>query len=437
MRDISRRDFLKYLGIGAVGLAARPRLLGALDRVAGDRALASEVVQCYDDNATTGSTVNEPVVQMMVDESIKTLAGINEVGPAWQSVFPGITLSSVVAIKVNVVNSQQPTHIEVANSIVNGLASMDFSGTPFRRNNIIIYEILDYVLPAAGYTIYDGSDPDTPRCFGNNHSGIGYDYDKPLSVNGLTSYASKVVTQMCDYLVNLSVLRTHGTSTVTMALKNHYGTINNASSCHGSACNPYIPAVNSELRDRLSPQSKQKLCIVDGLFGMYSGGPGGSPNFNPKLLLMSRDPVGIDFQGQNVINVERQRHGLTQLNAAHILTAAQPPYSLGSTDIRVIEVNNPSGVSERGRAGGGGTGLTVAPQPVTGGSAVRFTLARPSAVRAVLVDQSGRVVSPVFSGSYGHGRHSVAWPAGVPAGSYFLKLETRFGTQACKVVVAG
>ena len=46
---------------------------------------------------------------------------------------------------------------------------------------------------------------------------------------------------------------------------------------------------------------------------MYSGGPSGPPNFNPKLILMSRDPVACDKQGQNVINVEREKMKLFAL----------------------------------------------------------------------------------------------------------------------------
>ena len=93
MRDISRRDFLKYVGVGALGLVAKPRLLSALDGRF-PPVDASDVVQCFHEGATSGNTINEPVVQMMVDESIKALTGLPDVGAAWKSVFAGITETS-------------------------------------------------------------------------------------------------------------------------------------------------------------------------------------------------------------------------------------------------------------------------------------------------------------------------------------------------------
>jgi len=81
MKDISRREFLKYLGFGTVGLIVTPKLSFAGEKF-GSR--ASDVVQCFHDDATSGSTINEPVVQIMMDESIKTLTGIDDVGEAWK-----------------------------------------------------------------------------------------------------------------------------------------------------------------------------------------------------------------------------------------------------------------------------------------------------------------------------------------------------------------
>ena len=56
-------------------------------------ATASKVVVVTDTNATdkTAKTVNADVVQIMVDEGIKNYTGIDNVGEAWKSIFPGIT----------------------------------------------------------------------------------------------------------------------------------------------------------------------------------------------------------------------------------------------------------------------------------------------------------------------------------------------------------
>ena len=434
IKDVSRRDFLKYLGIGALGFVARPRLLSALEKGVVPVSFASDVVQCFHEQATSGSTINEPILQMMVDESVMVLSGIRDVGEAWKSLFPGITEASVINIKVNCTNRYLPSHPETVNCIVNGLVQMNIGGASFKKNNVIVWDRLDSEMTNCGFTIYAGNDPGTVRCFGSNHSGVGYDNGVPLNVNGVTSYPSRVLTQMSNYLINLAVLKTHSSANVTLCLKNHFGSVNNASSLqHTSGGSSAIPSLNQQIRDVITPNNIQKLFIVDGLFGLYSGGPTGSPNFNPKLLLMSRDIVACDFQGQNVINAERVNHGLSQLNAAQITNAAQPPYSLGSTDINLIEINN-IGVEEGG-APARDSRLEVMPQPLRESARVGFSLARASNVAVDLVDASGRTASPVYSGRLSAGRHEVAWHGRLPGGTYFVRVRSASGTRARKVAV--
>ena len=350
MKEISRRDFLKFLGIGALGLAAQPRL--AFGEELPGRDLASDVVQCIDDTALSVTSIRPATVQVMMDESIKALTGLSNVGAAWKAVFSGITASSIIGIKVNCINNLFATHPSVVTCITNGLAQMDFGGTPFRRNNIIIWDRTNSELTAAGYTLYTGTDPNTVRCFGTDQSGYGYDTGTTFNVNGVTSYPSRILSRTIDYLIDAAVLRTHGTSIVTLGMKNHFGSVNNPGSLHGNYCNPYIPSLNQQIRDVITPNGIQKLTVIDGIVGLYSGGPGGTPNCAPRALIMGRDVVACDYVGQTLINYERSRRNLSPVSAPHIPTAAQPPYSLGTTDVNLIEVNNPTAglVRQRRRA---------------------------------------------------------------------------------------
>lgn len=424
MKDISRRDFLKYLGIGAAGLVAGPKLALA---TRGSRLLpatdASRVVECVNDNATNGSTINEPVVQSMMDESIKALTDIGDVGQAWKSIFPGITADSIIGIKVNCINRYLATHPQFVNTIISGLARMEFGKTLFKRNNIIVWDRTDSELTSSGYAIYTGADPDTTRYVGTNHSGFGYDSGITFNVNGSSQNPSKILSQMCDYLIDAAVLKTHSQGVITLAMKCHYGSVHNPGGLqHTSGCSPAVPSLNQQIRDVITPNNIQKLFIIDGLFGLYSGGPGGSPNFNPKLLIMSRDIVACDFRGQQVINAERQNRGLGQLNAAQITTAAQPPYSLGTTDIELIRLLN-VGVNEPGRSEVR-PGLEVRPLPLRDRGTVSFSLPRGGHVRVDLVDESGRVAARVFDGSLAPGSHRVAFQGrGLRAGNYIMRLE--------------
>jgi hypothetical protein len=434
MKDISRREFLKYLGVGAMGLIARPSFAQLLNNFSFD---ASDVVQCFDEGATSGSTINEIVVQMMMNESIKALTSIQDVGEAWKSIFPEITENSVISIKINCINRYLATHPAVVNCIVNGLALMDFNGTLFKKNNIIIWDRTDYELTSSGYTIYTGNDPDSVRCFGTNHSGIGYDNTNPLNVNGVTSNPSRIISQLSDYVINAGVLRTHGTSVITHCMKNNYGSVHNPGSLHGGYCNPYIPSLNQQIRDVLTPNDKQKIFIIDGMFGLYSGGPGGSPNFNPKLLIMSKDTVACDYQGQNVINLERQQHSLQPVNAPHITTAAQPPYNLGTTDVNLIEINNPTGIKESKITIVGNENLAISPHPFRDKALITFTLAKPGPVRLDLINALGRVEANVYQGRLEAGRHQINYHnhKKLSQGTYYLRFNNQEKVSFKKVTV--
>jgi uncharacterized protein (DUF362 family) len=438
MKQVSRRDFLKYVGVGALGFAAKPRLLSAFTRGLSPLADASDVVQCFHDGATSGSTINEAVVQMMVDESIMALAGIRNVGEAWKTIFPGITDASIIGIKVNCASPQTPTNPEVVRCICNGLAQMNVGGSTFKKNNIIVWERTNSELAAAGFSKYTGSDPDTVRCFGSNESGVGFDTETTLVVaNSSNQNPSKILSKIIDYEINAAVLKTHSTSKLTLTLKNHYGSVHNATGLqHTSSCSPAIPSLNQQIRDVVTPNAKDKLFFIDGLFGMYSGGPGGPPNFNPKLLLMSKDPVACDKQGQNVINAERALHSLPPLDAPWIPVAADPPYSLGSLDFNLIELNN-VGVGESSRPVAAGDLFAVSPEPVRDRATVTFTVSRPGPVSLELLDAAGRTEARLFAGMLRQGRHSVNWRATrqLAAGTHLLRLNSGGATRTRKVLV--
>jgi len=442
MRELSRRDFLKLIGAGALGLIARPRLVGALsklDKDILDGSFASDVVQCYDANATSGSTINQPIVQVMMDESIKALTGQTEIGEAWKSVFPGISETSVIGIKVNCINSALATHPAVVTCIANGLAMMDFSGNLFPKNNVIIWDRTDSELTSSGYTIYTGSEPSTVRCFGTDHSGVGYDSGVTFSVYGSTQHPSKIMSQLCDHIIDAAVLKTHSQGVVTLNMKNHYGSVNSPGSLqHSNGCSSAVPSLNQQIRDVIAPNNIQKLFIIDGLFGLYSGGPGGSPNFNPKYILMSRDIVACDKQGQNVINTERALHSLSPLDAAQITNAAGSPYNLGSLDINLIELNTTTGVQQP-KPGTTVDGIVqVAPDPFRDRAEITLSLSRPSQVSIDLVNAAGRTESSVYRGRLARGQHQLplAPSRRLPGGSYFLRFQGPTGTRVRRVTVA-
>ncbi len=435
MKNISRREFLKYLGAGALGVIARPKIPLSTQK---SNFRSSDVVQCFDENATTGSTINESVVQIMMDESIKTITGMSDVGEAWKSIFPGITENSVISIKINCINSAVPTHPHFVNTITNGLTQMEFNSVNYQRNNVILWDRTDGELYSSGYTIYDGSDPDTVRCFGTNHAGVGYDSTCSLDVPGGPTNPSRILSQMSDYLINVAVLKNHNQAQVTLAMKNHYGSAQPVPS-HTGYVNPGIPALNQQIRDVITPNDIQKIFIIDALYGSILAGPGGSPNCNPKKIIMSFDTVACDYQGWNLINEERVARGWSPIAwpIYHIQTAAQPPYNLGTTDVNLIEINNPTSIEESETQQSSHGTLRVAPNPFRTRTTIALFLAHAAMVNLDVVNAAGRVETHIYRGQLSRGKHRIDFNRNgrLLSGTYFIKLYSQGRTRVEKIIV--
>ncbi|MBC8277472.1 MAG: DUF362 domain-containing protein [FCB group bacterium] len=428
MLKINRRSFIRNSALAAGGTLLADKVRGAAADYRGN-ALddPSSVVVVTDEGCTTGSTINTDILQIVADTAITVYTGIGDVGEAWISLFPGITSDSVIGIKVSLLNSSVPTNPETADAVINGLLQMPVTGG-LNPNNIIIWDRTNYDLSNAGYTINTGGTG--VRCFGTNQHGVGYDYANPINVNGVNSSPSKILTELTDYLINLAVLKDHSFSGATLSMKNHYGSVNNPGSLHGGYCNPYIPSLNQKIRDELG--DKQKICLIDGLFGMYYGGPTGPPNFIYNGILISEDPVAIDRIGLDILVEAGMNHSW---QASHIETASLPPYELGNYDLALIDridIENPSlGVSSPEQLRPEGYDLIGNfPNPFNQSTRISFQLERDADVRLEVFDISGCLVKRLVEGRYSPGIHSAVWDGnnsgGISAasGAYICRLTT-------------
>jgi len=152
---------------------------------------------------------------------------------------------------------------------------------------------------------------------------------------------SKILTQRCNVLINVPVLKDHDGAGVSIALKNIYGVIHNPNKYHPNGCNPYIADLNMvpEIRTRM------RLTICDATTASYEGGPGYKPEYSWKnnALIVSQDPVALDYTGWQIIERKRAERGLKTLEgdgrAPHyIATAANAQHRLGTNDPRRITV---------------------------------------------------------------------------------------------------
>jgi uncharacterized protein (DUF362 family) len=419
LEGIDRRTFLKIASItGIAGLIYPKGLLSGAEARA-----ASRVILVEDTSATTGLTINADVVQSMVNCGIMNLMQVADVGEAWKVILPGVNEISTIAIKVNCINSSMPTHPEVSYAVAKSLTEMDFGGMPFHENNIVIFDRTSGELAASGYRLNTSSTG--VRCFGTDDPAAGYS-TQTYSVAGVSQRISRIVSELADYLINISVLKNHGIAGATLCLKNHYGTCSSPGSIHGHACDPYVPALNA----LASIRDKQALNICDALFGIRSGGPSGSPQFTADMLVMSQDIVAADRQAAILL----EENGCTTVSTAHyIATAASAPYNLGTSDPELMDIVNVCSPSSADH----GVELSSIvlhqnhPNPFKRDTHIRFFLPKPEPVSLTVYDSSGRRVRGLVENKLAAGWHEVPWTGLTDAGRtaacgvYFCQLETR------------
>jgi hypothetical protein len=120
-----------------------------------------------------------------------------------------------------------------------------------------------------------------------------------------------------------------------MAMKNMYGVINNPSTLHGTACNPYIADLN------MVPQIRQRLRFVVGdmMTAVYEGGPSYRPEYawNENGLIVGEDQVAIDTISAQIVERKRAEKGLQTLEQkgtpiTYLATAADAQHRLGTND---------------------------------------------------------------------------------------------------------
>lgn len=282
---------------------------------------------------------------------------------------------------------------------------MSFGGTLFPENKIIIFDRTSGELQSCGYTL-NTSSPGV-RCFGTNSSGVGYS-SQYFNVSGSSQKISRIVTEIADYLINISVLKNHGTSGVTLCLKNHYGTCHNPGALHDNYADPYIPALNA-----LPPIfSKQKINICDALFGIKSGGPGGSPQFAAKKIIMSQDIVAGDYWGRKIL----QENGCATISWAHHIDTAATTFKLGTNDpsqMEVIKISNPTtNIDQDHFNPDRPTTFKLEqnyPNPFNSHTNIRFYLLNSSAVELSIFDVTGRQVRTLLDKTINSGWCQIQW----------------------------
>jgi uncharacterized protein (DUF362 family) len=262
----------------------------------------------------------EPRLPAMLEQGLRRLSGKADARAALaQWVRPADT----VGLKVNcLAGRHMSTRVELVEELVSLLAA---TGLP--RQNALVFDRSDLDLRRGGFQPRSsGSDY---RVLGNDR--VGYEEELTLLPSGASRY-SRVVTRQASVLINLPVLKDHGLSGLSGALKNNFGLIHNPNKFHLNGCHPHLAEVNGVPAVR----RKQRLVVCDALRVQIDGGPAYHPAAAVPLgvLLLATDPVALDLIAWDLLEEQRRKRKLPSLVAdrrepVHIAGAARAGLGVG------------------------------------------------------------------------------------------------------------
>lgn len=261
-----------------------------------------------------------------LDRALVKITGHSSPAAAWKSLFsPG----EKVGIKLSCLPGKPlSSSYGLVMAVVDGLKSAGI-----REKNIFIWERTGRELERAGFTLSRSG----VRVVGTD-SYYRDGYSDTIEFAGSVGTRFSLIMEAVDALINIPVLKDHDLSGVSIGMKNFYGAIYNPNKFHRNNCDPYI----AELNTHPIIKNKLRLIVCDASRVQVNNGPAYYPRFAWDYggLLISRDPVALDYLGWQIIEKRRKQIGLKPLKAVerepkYILTAAK--LKLGTIDERYIE----------------------------------------------------------------------------------------------------
>lgn len=335
---IDRREFLRkgssaVLGVGAVCFSRlHPK------KTEPHKAEVAEVT--HSKAVRPDRKIDPVVVKDMLTQGMRSLT---ELDNPWGKF---IKSTDKICLKINPIGSPiLYTHVQLVKAVIEELRNYGID-----ENNIIVWDRSEKQMRGCGFSI--NTSKRGVRYYAGNSVRDRFDkkafyeskFDNPEDrKKGRTiSYIYKIITEECDKVINMPILKHHGLSGVTLCLKNMaYGFSENNSRFHGPKhIGPFISDICA------LPEIKEKVIfhILDGLEGRYNGGP--IPKnlkfiFSPQTLWLGTDPVAIDSIGFQAINKKRREMRIPTLEETgrpidHINLAAKK--GLGVSNLDQIKV---------------------------------------------------------------------------------------------------
>jgi uncharacterized protein (DUF362 family) len=299
-------DLPKYRTVSRFQPAALPGMPGKY---------AGSVVRVRGENSidTTNGKVNQPVVKEMIAQGMRGLTGAPDARDAWRAFF---SPDDVVGIKVNCSGAPEVMSTpEVVAEIVRNVMEV---GVP--ANQIWIYERFPDQMATVRYDKYVPSGVHVDGIEKSRGSISGYDPATYVEVDffgedDTRSMMVRHVSQRFSKIINVPNMKDHGAAGVTGCLKNiAYGNFSNVARSHQNSKTNTLSFIGTLAM--VEPlRSKTVLQIMDGLRGVWHGGPFvHEPRFRfyPKQMMFGTDPVAIDRLLLDVIEEKRkQEHAIS------------------------------------------------------------------------------------------------------------------------------
>jgi uncharacterized protein (DUF362 family) len=332
-RHPSRREFLvASASLAAVGLAGcGGERLGGDDGGGGDggagdgggggsdRALPDgggggpRVVDVYDAQVVSGSTIVDARATAMFEAGIVALANAGDLATAWAQLLPTVDGTTRIGIKVNARNASLPTSISILGKLIADL--VQYRGAS--RSNIVVWDTLAQDLAKTSNNNVNQGQAITAANLGGGVTVKGSDAGDGFTTASLTTSEgaksiplSNIPLATTDITINMNLLKHHYGAGVTGAIKNlavgcmqsqyaqqTYHKAHGVSAGANAIPRTFLPAVVNHLKDRLA-----NLHIIEGFFAIRDGGPDCAITDLLGRLLMSTDPVALDAHELDVIN---------------------------------------------------------------------------------------------------------------------------------------
>jgi uncharacterized protein (DUF362 family) len=316
--QVSRREFLRGSAVSAAALAATGSILAAAAQLLGQTPPAAKsatpmaklgavesgaaapagekvppakaaavqksrvVVVTHPEVIVREYQANRAALEKMIERAVRELAGPVSAQKAWQALA---TDADRVSMKVTrAAGPTLCTHSEIGDYLARRLAEVCH-------------------VESGKIRIWDRSD------LNDSELELSEPYTLPSRQIQTRLRAALVKDVTC--IINLPVMKMHTGTGTSLALKNHFGSINNPSALHGWERGEMWKSI-AELNALEPIRTRTRLVLCDATRPLYNDGPEDNPKYRWTFggIVAGRDPVAVESVCLDILEKKREEvHG--------------------------------------------------------------------------------------------------------------------------------